>query len=59
MSRTDAHRKADAKYREKRVRVALDLDVGGEDLARLERLAKTYGSRKAAIIAGLKKLDEN
>lgn len=55
--RTDAHRKADAKYRQGRVRVPLDFNADDPDLALLEQMAERHGSRKAAIVAGLKALD--
>lgn len=54
--RTDANRKADQKYRQKRVRVPLDFRVDDPMLALLDKLADRYGSRKAAIVAALKRL---
>lgn len=51
--RTDAHRRADEKYRQGRVRVALDFGRDDPDLVLLDQLADQHGSRKAAIVAGL------
>lgn len=57
MSRTEAQRRADRRYKLKRVQVAIDFREGDPDLALLDRLAKEYGSRKAAIIAALRSID--
>lgn len=57
-TRTDAHRKADQKYRQKRVRVPIDFDPSDPDFALLEQLAEKHGSRKAAIVAGLRLLKQ-
>lgn len=55
--RTEAQRRADRRYKLKRVQVSIDFREGDEELALLDRLAKEYGSRKAAIIAGLRAVD--
>lgn len=54
--RTDAHRRADEKYRQGRIRVPLEFSHNDPDLALLEGLAREHGSRKAAIVAGLRLL---
>lgn len=48
---------AEARYEAKRRQVALAFRKDDPDLARLERLALRYGSRKAAIVAGLRALE--
>lgn len=55
--RTEAQRRADRRYKLKRVQVAIDFREGDEELAMLDRLAGDYGSRKAAIVAALRAVD--
>ena len=55
--RTEAQRRADRRYKLKRVQVSIDFREGDEELALLDDLAAEHGGRKAAIIAALRAVD--
>mgnify|MGYP007032545297 FL=1 len=57
--RSAAQKASDQRYVAGLKRIVLDVPANAPILARLDRLAQVYGSKKAAIIAGLYALPDN